>query len=315
MATQPKWRYWRARATEVVLGSAAADPLFREIAGMRDYHAYLAADRLHSPYNLNLHPSQDDSAAQATLALAPGLIRAHQLFECDLPDDAALEWAVVFADAEPATKLQAAHLATRWGWYSQAIVTLVQAGEWDDLALRYPRPYPDQVAQASKLTQLPPEWIYSVMRQESLFRKDATSRADARGLMQLQPATANLVARRWHLASTSGSDLYDPAIAIPLGAAYLKDMLERYHGELALTLAAYNAGPLPVARWTPTRQLDADIWIENIPYNETRSYVQRVLEHIVAYSGDHVSPPAPLLPLLAPVKNAAPDGGDPPTPH
>jgi soluble lytic murein transglycosylase len=133
--------------------------------------------------------------------------------------------------------------------------------------------------------------------------------------MQLQPATANLVARRWHLASTSGSDLYDPAIAIPLGAAYLKDMLERYHGELALTLAAYNAGPLPVARWTPTRPLDADIWIENIPYNETRSYVQRVLEHIVAYSGDHMSPPAPLLPLLAPVKNAAPDGGDPPTLH
>jgi soluble lytic murein transglycosylase len=113
--------------------------------------------------------------------------------------------------------------------------------------------YPDQVAQASRLTQLPGEWIYAVMRQESLFRKDATSRADARGLMQLQPATANAVARRWHLASPSSSDLYDPATAIPLGAAYLKDMLERYHGELALTLAAYNAGPLPVSRWMPAK--------------------------------------------------------------
>jgi len=311
MASQPRWRYWRARATEMTLGSAVAGPLYNEIAGTRDYHGYLAADRLHSGYELNDHSSPNDEAAQKTLSLAPGLIRAHELFECDLVDDAALEWAVVFANAENATKVQAAHLASGWGWYAQAITTLVQTGVWDDLALRYPRPWADLVARASSQTQTPGDWIYAVMRQESLFRKDATSRADARGLMQLQPATATAVARRWNLPPPKGNGLFDPAVAIPLGAAYLKELLDHYHSELGLTLAGYNAGPLPVSRWMPAKPIDADIWIENIPYNETRSYVQRVLEHIVAYSRDHTGPTARLSPLLAPVGGPVSPGGDP----
>jgi soluble lytic murein transglycosylase len=297
----------------VTLGSAVAAPLFNEIAGMRDYHGYLAADRLHSTYDLNRHSSPDDVEAQKTLALAPGLKRAHELFECDLPDDAAAEWAAVLADAEPATKVQAAHLATHWGWYTQAITTLAQTREWDDLPLRYPRPYATEVAKASALTQVPGDWIFSVMRQESLFRKDATSRADARGLMQLLPATATAVAHRWHLSPLRRDALFDPSAAIPLGAAYLKDLLDRYRGELALTLAAYNAGPPAVARWLPNRSMDADIWVENIPYNETRNYVQRVLEHLVAYSADHEVQPPRLSPLLTPVQPGASEQvqGDP----
>jgi soluble lytic murein transglycosylase len=307
LATQPRWRYWRARATEATLGAEVAGPLFNEIAGMRDYHAYLAADHLLSTYDLNVHPTPDDAAAQKTLSLAPGLIRAHELFECDLLEDAAVEWVAVLGDAEPATRVQAAHLASHWGWYMQSIVTLTQANEWDDLALRYPRPYADAVTHASALTSLPSDWIFSVMRQESLFRKDAISRANARGLMQLVPATAVQVAHRWHLTPPVHDALFDPGAAIPLGAAYLKELVQKYHGNLALTLAAYNAGPWAVTRWLPDRSIDADIWIENIPFNETRNYVQRVLEHIVAYSRDHEPGPSRLSPLLAPVSSAAAD--------
>ena len=314
LAAQPRWRYWHARATEATLGNAVAGPLFNEIAGMRDYHGYLAADRLHSTYELNRHPSPDDGEAQKTLELAPGLVRARELFACDLLDDAALEWSAVLADAIPATKVQAAHLAARWGWHTQAITTLAQAGEWDDLALRYPRPYAAAVARASALTQVPSDWIFSVMRQESLFRRDATSRADARGLMQLQPATATAVAHRWHLAPLGRDALFEPSTAIPLGAAYLRELLDRYHGELALTLAAYNAGPWAVARWLPHGPLDADIWIENIPYNETRNYVQRVLEHIEAYSADHEPQPPRLSALLSPVQ-PGPASPDPSVAH
>jgi soluble lytic murein transglycosylase len=305
LATQPRWRYWRARATGATLGAQLAAPLFSEMAGIRDYYAYLAADRLHSSYDLNVHATPDDASAQQTLSLAPGLIRAHELFECDLLEDAAVEWAAVLADAEPATKVQAAHLASHWGWYMQAIVTLTQANEWDDLALRYPRPYADLVTQASALTTLPDDWILSVMRQESLFRKDATSRANARGLMQLLPATALQVAHRWHLTPPVHDALFAPEAAIPLGAAYLKELVDKYHGDLALTLAAYNAGPWAVARWLPDRTIDADIWIENIPFNETRNYVQRVLEHIVAYSRERESGSSRLSSLLAPVPSAA----------
>jgi soluble lytic murein transglycosylase len=143
------------------------------------------------------------------------------------------------------------------------------------------------------------------MRQESLFRKDAVSRADARGLMQMLPATAAQVAHRWHLPPPRKETLFDPSVAVPLGAAYLHELLERYDGQLDLSLAAYNAGPLAVARWLPPKSMDADVWIENIPYTETRSYVQHILEHIVAFAYVRdVEPPrlAALMPVFEPAR-------------
>jgi soluble lytic murein transglycosylase len=304
LANQPRWRYWRARATAATSGPEAAAPLFQEIAGMRDYYGYLAADRLHQRYNLNIRPSPDDAALQAALAAEPGMIRARALIECDMVDDAGVEWAAVLAAATPALRVQAAHLATRWGWYAQSIATLAQANEWDDVALRYPRPYAAVIADASKLAQVPSDWILAIMRQESLFRKDAVSRADARGLMQMQPATATAVSKRWHLPASSRDELFDPAVAVLLGAAYVRELLDHYGNQLDLSLAAYNAGPVSVARWLPLQSIDADIWIENIPYTETRSYVQHVLEHIVAFAVVRDAEPPRLTALLPPVAPA-----------
>jgi len=284
LSATPRWRYWHARAVAATTGDDAAAPLFSEIAGLRDYYGYLAADRLKQPYNLNVRPSPPDAAAQTALSNQAGMIRAHQLFDCDMTDDAISEWTAVLDGADSALKVQAALLASRWGWYAQAITTLAQTGEFDDVTLRYPRPYLDAVNQAVKLAQLPQDWILAVMRQESLFRKDAVSRADARGVMQLVPATASAIARRWHLSPPGRDGLFDPAIAVPLGAAYLRELLDRYGEQLALSLAAYNAGPGAISRWLPPRPMDADIWIENIPYNETRGYVQHILEHIVAFA-------------------------------
>jgi soluble lytic murein transglycosylase len=304
LAAQPRWRYWRARAVAATSGADAAAPLFAEISGLRDYYGYLAADRLHRSYDLNAHPSPDDLALQNALASEAGLIRARELFACDMADDAAAEWAAVFASASPATKVQAAHLAARWGWYSQAIAALAQAGEWDDVRLRYPRPYADAVAAASALAGVPADWILSVMRQESLFRKDAVSRADALGLMQMLPVTAAAVARRWQLPVPRRENLFDPAVAVPLGAVYLRELLDHRAGQLDLALAAYNAGPGPVARWLSVTAMDADVWIENIPYNETRAYVQHILEHIVAFAWVRDAEPPRLEALLPTVTPA-----------
>src|SRR5258708_31011241 len=220
-----------------------------------------------------------------------------------MTDEAGAEWTAALDGADTALKVQAALLASRWGWYSQAITTLAQSGDFDDVTLRYPRPYPDAVSQAGKLAQLPQDWILAVMRQESLFRKDAVSRADARGVMQLVPSTASAIARRWHLSSPGRDGLFDPAIAVPLGAAYLRELLDRYGEQLALSLAAYKAGPAAIAHWLPPGPMDADIWIENIPYNETRGYVQHILEHIVAFayvSGAEPPRLAALMPVVAP---------------
>jgi soluble lytic murein transglycosylase len=309
LASQPRWRYWRARALAATAGNDAAAPLFKELADLRDYYGYLAADRLHRSYSLNARPSPDDLKAQAALAAEPGLIRAHELFACDLADEAAVEWAAVLGGAEPAVKIQAAHLAARWGWYAESIAVLAQAGEWDDVPLRYPRPYPDAVTDASKFAGVPGDWILGVMRQESLYRADAVSRADARGLMQILPTTAIAVARRWHLPAPTKDALFDPPVAITLGTAYLRELLNRYAGQLDLSLAAYNAGSASVARWLPPKPMDADIWIENIPYTETRSYVQHILEHIVAFASVRDAEPPrleALLPAVEPVVPAAP---------
>jgi soluble lytic murein transglycosylase len=287
-------------------GDDAAAPIYREIAGLRDYYGYLAADRLHQPYNMNVRPSPLDPAAQSALSAAPGMVRAHELFDCDMTDEATAEWTQALDGADAALKVQAAQLASRWGWYAQAITTLAQTGEFDDITLRYPRPYPDAVIRAGKLAQLPQDWILAVMRQESLFRKDAVSRADARGVMQMVPSTASEVARRWRLSSPGRDGLFDPSIAVPLGAARLRELLDRYGEQLPLSLAAYNAGPAAVARWLPPAPMDADVWVENIPYNETRLYVQHILEHIIAFASVRGAEAPRLNILLSNIEPAAP---------
>jgi len=306
LAAQPRWRYWRARAVAATRGDEAALPIFSEVAGLRDYYGYLSADRLAQPYNLNARPSQLNAAAQSALANEAGIIRARELFECDMTDEAASEWNAALEGADAALKVQAALLASQWGWFSQSITTLAQTGEFDDVTLRYPRPFLESVSRAGKLAQLPQDWILAVMRQESLFRKDAVSRADARGVMQMVPATATAVAHRWHLAAPGRDGLFDPSIAVPLGAAYLRELLDRYGEQLALSLAAYNAGPGAVARWLPPAQMDAAVWIENIPYNETRSYVQHILEHIVAFASVRGAEAPRLNVLLSDVEPATP---------
>jgi len=301
LASQPRWRYWRARAVAATAGEAAAEPLFADLAGLRDYYGYLAADRVHRGYSLNAKATTDDPAIQSTLSVAPGLVRARALFECNEVDDAGVEWALVVAHQEPAVKVQAARLAAAWGWYAQSIATLAQSGNFDDVRLRYPRPYPAAIATASGLAHVPGDWILAVMRQESLFRVDAVSRANARGLMQMLPTTADAVAKRWHLPEPPVGALFDPMVAITLGAAHLRELLDHYDGQLAVTLAAYNAGPGAVARWQPHSPVDADIWIENIPYNETRGYVQHILEHIVAFAWVRDAELPDLSALLSPV--------------
>ncbi len=101
LAAQPRWRYWRARALEASGFPEAAQPLYAEIADLRDYYGYLSADRLHRSYRLNARPSPDEVPMQNAMAADPGLIRARELFACDMADDAAVEWAPCWAARRP----------------------------------------------------------------------------------------------------------------------------------------------------------------------------------------------------------------------
>ena len=122
-----------------------------------------------------------------------------------------------------------------------------------------------------------------MLRQESLYQPWAVSSAGAVGLMQLLPSTARITAKREGLPRPTRETLLEPGKNLPLGAATLEELIERFDGQVLLALAGYNAGPGAVRRWLPSRAMDADVWVENIPYNETRGYVQRIMWHSVVF--------------------------------
>jgi soluble lytic murein transglycosylase len=151
-------------------------------------------------------------------------------------------------------------------------------GHYDDLALRYPLPFRQSFEQHATSASIPTTWALGIARSESLFMRDVRSHAGAIGLMQLMPATGRQVARQIKLAYSGLDTLTDPNHNIRLGTTYLGSMAARYDGNHVLATAAYNAGPHRVDRWLPqSGVVDARVWIENIPFNETRKYVRRVM--------------------------------------
>jgi soluble lytic murein transglycosylase len=160
---------------------------------------------------------------------------------------------------------------------------------------------------------LAPDLIYAVLRQESLYRVDAVSSADARGLMQLQLDTARHTARHWQRPPPDLSDLFDPATSILLGAAQLRTLLDQFDGQIPAALAAYNAGATAVMRWLPGKSIDSDVWIENIPYGETRGYVQRVLWHVLTFTWLHTREAQQTKSWLTPIQAMQPTDSDPRT--
>jgi len=151
-----------------------------------------------------------------------------------------------------------------------------------------------------------------VMRQESLYRIDAVSSAGARGLLQMMPDTARRTARAFKQPKPSDDALFDPNVAIVLGAAHLREVLDRFGGQTIAALAAYNAGPNAAARWIPPQPVEADVWIENIPYNETRTYVQRIVWHNLVFNWLKSGEPQKAegwLVAVGPVVAAEPESG------
>ena len=281
---QTRWRYWAARAQEQLGDKTAAQRLYLDLDPDDNFYSALGAARSNRQLLPHAQALSEEAAQLDRLAQLPALIRAHELWLCSLQPLAALEWAFVYGTLAPSAQQQAVRLAANWGWYDQAVTSASRQSIFNDYVLLYPRPYDREVKNGSALTGLPGELIYAVLRQESLYRADAVSSADALGLLQLRLATARNVAKDIGYAPPARATLFDPTINIPLGAAELRRMVDRFEGRVPVALAAYNAGPAAVARWLPPTTMDADIWIENIPYNETRAYVQRVLWHSLVFA-------------------------------
>ncbi len=281
-----RWRYWRGRTLEALGRSEEARQVYRSIASQRDYHGFLAADRLGVPYAIPSVPlAIPVTDLEALLTRSPGLQRAKELYVLGRETEADAEWRQATRKFDQAELKQAALLAHRWDWHSQAIATIARAEHWDDLDLRFPLAYHDGVVNNARDGALDPAWVYAVIRQESSFRPDARSPAGALGLMQLMPATGLEIARQLQDGNSDASVLLQANTNIRYGVRYLHQILDRLQDNPMLATAAYNAGPNKVMQWLPARDpVPADIWAETIPYQETRSYVQRVMEYAAIYN-------------------------------
>ncbi|UCC56430.1 MAG: transglycosylase SLT domain-containing protein [Gammaproteobacteria bacterium] len=279
-----EWRYWHAVAEEKESSGPPPTELFARLARERSYHGFLAADYLRWPYEMGDRPLEVDPAALDRLGRKPGLVRARELYRVDMFSDARREWIYATQGMTPDELKQAAVLAGQWGWNERAILTVAQAGDYDDLKLRFPLEHEDSVRHYAKLKELEPGYVFAVIRQESAFNREARSPAGARGLMQLMPATGKQTARKNRIRWTGNSGLFEIDRNIQLGTSYLREVMDRYGDNPVLASASYNAGPHRVKRWLPGEDSRmADSWVATIPYRETRKYVQRVLAYNAIY--------------------------------
>ena len=281
---QLRWRYWLARALDASGDRVAAHALYRDIANERDYYGFLSADRVGVDYHLAHAETPASHQSIQRIARLDAVRRADELFKLERWTDARREWQSATRDMTPEQLQAAAKLAEQRGWHDRAIFTLARTGYWDDLELRFPLEHEELVTENARLHGIDIAWVFAVMRQESAFMSNARSHAGAMGLMQLMPSTARQVAKNvLKTPPPRRQDLFEPDTNIALGSAYLKQMKGRLGDSAVLATAAYNAGPHRVTRWLPEETLPADIWIELVPFKETRGYLKRVLAYTVIY--------------------------------
>lgn len=297
-----QWRWFRARALAATGQTAQAEVGYASLAEEATYYGFLAADQLGQPYAICPLTPASAPAQQQALLTQPGLQRAFELYAVDLPQLARREWTRALEGADAATRAQAAELAHQQGWYDRAVFTFTSGEALRYYALRFPLASQDGLVPQAEQAGIAPAWAYGILRSESAWVSDAHSGADARGLMQLLPATAQKVASRSGLPWTGGDSLYDPATNIALGTRYLAELAARFDGAPWLASAAYNAGPNKVAQWLAARPtLAPDLFIATMPYKETRDYVARVLAFGVIYDWRLHGAALPLADWLTPI--------------
>ena len=281
----PRWQYFEARVLERLGRKEPARARFAKAAGTATFHGFLAADRLGQAYALcPLEPSTD-AALRERVATHPGLARALELHTIDRRMPAIREWAALLQELSDEERKVAIEFARDAHWYDRAVFTI--GDKPDDLryySLRFPLHHENVLRREARRHGVDPAWVAAQTRAESAFMPRARSHANAMGLMQLLPSTAERTARKLGLAWTGAASLYNPETNMVLGIAHLRHELDDHGGIAYQAIAAYNAGPAPVKRWNRDRPgFDPDLWIETVTYKETREYVARVLAFSVIY--------------------------------
>ena len=284
MAASSRARYWRARALARVQRDAEARGVYAALATEATYYGFLAADQLKAPYAICPKEIQPDPARAEALRGQGDAARALELYAVGWRTEAVRAWNFARGNLGEADRLQMILLASEQGWHDRAVFALNTGDDLRYYTLRFPLAERATVHKEATANGLDPSWAFALIRSESAWQPDVRSSANALGLMQLLPATGQQMARQLGMNWRGSSMLLDPATNIRLGTRYLAQQADRFEGSPWLATAAYNAGPAPVQRWLADRgALPADVFIETIPYRETREYVARVLAFSVLY--------------------------------
>ncbi len=280
----PQWQYWQARALVENGYFEQGQVIYNKLSEDRSYYGFMAADVVNKPYSIADKPI---AIAESEIDAFIGTTDFKVVQEFKIlgrETDAKRQWWFALKKLSKEQLIIAAKLAQKWQWDQIAIVTLVKADYWDDLALRFPVKYLDAVQHNASRQAIDAALILGIIRQESMLDENARSAVGALGLMQIMPNTGKQMAHQLKETWQLESSLFHPSTNIKYGSYYYKQLLLRFGGHFALAMAAYNAGPNRVIKWLPTdRAMPADIWIEIIPYKETRKYVASVLSYTTIY--------------------------------
>lgn len=312
LAQTPEWQYWLARADAELGQSLDAKARWEALVHTPDYYGLLAADRLGIAYPWPKTPPLPIMNTRA-VEKNPTVQLAFYLHAAGLTDDARRAFLSALKEIPPEQIPALTLLAEQSQWHDRVSIAIARMNKQDDplwFAARFPTPWQSTVDTQAKAQGIASNWLYGVIRRESLFMSDVGSGAGAQGLMQLMPDTARWINRKADLGLTA-MDLHDPQTSITLGAAYLSYLKDKFNGQLPLAIAAYNAGPRRVRQWLPEdRNLPGDVWVDTILFDETRNYVRAVLSATMIYSWRESNKSTQsadnLLSLLTPVQASNP---------
>jgi len=244
----------------------------------------LSAEALGKRLEVTSVPLVPEPQALAAFGARPGVQRAVKLAQLDMRAESQREWLYIVRGLPDETLLLAAEYARREGLYDRAINTADRTALRHDFALRYLTPFRDEFARAARDQGVDAALLFGIARQESRFVPDIVSSAGAVGLMQLMPPTARWVAKQLNRADYRPSQISEVETNTQFGAFYFRYWLDRLDKVPALAAAAYNAGPGRAQAWRGGSTLEGAVWVESIPFNETREYVKRVLANTMLYA-------------------------------
>jgi soluble lytic murein transglycosylase len=307
----PQARYWMARSQE--LGGAAADvtgPAYEDVVGTApaSFYALLATERLRA-LGRTPPPLFPEPPKQLTVPRPAELELAVALTEAGLFPDAMEEVesrAARIRSSEHA--LPFVHALLSMGEYGHAYAVAARhlwgrafgARAAEALAAFYPKAYASAVEAAATRHEVEAHLVWAIMRRESAFRPEVASAADARGLMQIIPPTGTAIAEKLSEPRPNPADLFAPDLNIRYGAWYLSQLMKRFSHPV-LAAAAYNAGPKAVVKWTTEKgSLPLDLFVEEIPFRETRGYVKQVVADLYLYRTFYGGGSLPPLALTVP---------------